>query len=177
MSADTNTIVTTGRRKTSSARVRLTDGSGKLTINGRALDSYFTHENFAKQAYAPLLTVEMRDKIDIDANVTGGGMAARPSRWRTASPARCRSSIPNSVPCSRKPATSSATRAKRNARRPASLAPANASSSRSVDRKRKPFQSGAPMRPPLFCFIAAKSPLVCQNLLASRSPFPDPFFP
>lgn len=73
MSADTNTIVTTGRRKTASARVRLTTGSGKLTINGRALDSYFTHENFAKQAYAPLLTVEMRDKIDIDANVTGGG--------------------------------------------------------------------------------------------------------
>lgn len=73
MSAETNVIAATGRRKTASARVRITAGSGKLLINGRELDHYFTHENFAKQAAAPLLTVEMRDKIDVTANVTGGG--------------------------------------------------------------------------------------------------------
>ncbi|MGA3007247.1 MAG: 30S ribosomal protein S9 [Opitutaceae bacterium] len=73
MSADTNIIVATGRRKTSSARVRISTGTGKLSINGRELDRYFTHENFAKQAYAPLLTVEMKDKIDVTANVSGGG--------------------------------------------------------------------------------------------------------
>jgi small subunit ribosomal protein S9 len=73
MSAETNTIVTIGRRKTASARVRLTTGTGKLSVNGRKLDQYFAHENFAKLAYAPLLTVEMKDKIDIDANVSGGG--------------------------------------------------------------------------------------------------------
>src|SRR5581483_2518086 len=73
MTAETNVIAATGRRKTASARVRITAGSGKVLINGRDLDNYFTHENFAKQAAAPLLTVEMRDKIDVTANVTGGG--------------------------------------------------------------------------------------------------------
>jgi small subunit ribosomal protein S9 len=73
MSAETNVIAATGRRKTASARVRIIAGSGKLVVNGRALENYFTHENFAKQAYAPLLTVEMRDKIDVTANVSGGG--------------------------------------------------------------------------------------------------------
>ena len=67
----------TGRRKTSTARVRLTEGSGKLTVNGRTFDDYFSHENFAKQAYAPLLTVELRDKIDVSANVAGGGVAGQ----------------------------------------------------------------------------------------------------
>jgi small subunit ribosomal protein S9 len=73
MTAETNTIVTIGRRKTASARVRLTTGTGKLSVNGRNLDQYFAHENFAKLAYAPLLTVDMKDKIDITANVSGGG--------------------------------------------------------------------------------------------------------
>ena len=67
----------TGRRKTATARVRLTEGSGKLTVNGREFDRYFSHENFSKQAYAPLLTVDMREKIDVTANVVGGGVAGQ----------------------------------------------------------------------------------------------------
>jgi small subunit ribosomal protein S9 len=67
----------TGRRKTSTARVRITDGSGKLLVNGRAFDTYFSHDNFAKQAYAPLLTVDLREKIDVTANVAGGGVAGQ----------------------------------------------------------------------------------------------------
>jgi len=67
----------TGRRKTSTARVRITEGSGKLTVNGRTFEDYFSHDNFAKQAYAPLLTVEMREKIDVTANVAGGGVAGQ----------------------------------------------------------------------------------------------------
>ena len=62
----------TGRRKTSTARVRITEGSGKLSVNGRDFENYFSHENFAKQAYAPLLTVDLREKIDVTANVAGG---------------------------------------------------------------------------------------------------------
>jgi len=79
MSAATlaNVFLATGRRKTASARVRITEGSGKLVVNGRSFDSYFTHENFAKQAYAPLLTVELREKIDVTANVSGGGVAGQ----------------------------------------------------------------------------------------------------
>jgi small subunit ribosomal protein S9 len=78
MSAETTaTIVTTGRRKTASARIRLVPGTGKLVANGREFDRYFSHDNFAKQAYAPLLTVELRDKVDVTANVTGGGVAGQ----------------------------------------------------------------------------------------------------
>ncbi len=77
MSAPTNVFLGTGRRKTSTARVRITEGTGKLVVNGRDFDSYFTHENFSKLAYLPLLTVELRDKIDVVANVSGGGVAGQ----------------------------------------------------------------------------------------------------
>ena len=71
------TFLGTGRRKTSTARVRITEGTGKLTCNGRDFEDYFSHENFAKQAYAPLLTVELRDKIDVTVTVAGGGVAGQ----------------------------------------------------------------------------------------------------
>ncbi len=72
-----NIFIGTGRRKTSTARVRLTEGTGKLTVNGRTFDSYFSHENFSKQAYAPLLVVDMREKIDVTVNVAGGGVSGQ----------------------------------------------------------------------------------------------------
>ena len=77
MSTPANIFTGTGRRKTSTARVRISDGSGKLTVNGREVESYFSHDNFAKQAYAPLLTVDLREKIDVTANVSGGGVAGQ----------------------------------------------------------------------------------------------------
>jgi small subunit ribosomal protein S9 len=73
----TEVYLGTGRRKTATARIRLTAGTGKLTVNGRNFDGYFSHENFARQAYAPLLTVELKDKIDVVANVSGGGVAGQ----------------------------------------------------------------------------------------------------
>ena len=77
MSADQTVFTGTGRRKTSTARVRIVEGSGKLVCNDRDFEQYFSHENFAKQAYSPLLTVELRDKIDVVANVAGGGVAGQ----------------------------------------------------------------------------------------------------
>ena len=77
MSTPANIFTGTGRRKTSTARVRISDGTGKLTVNGREFDTYFSHDNFAKQAYAPLLTVDLREKIDVTANVAGGGVAGQ----------------------------------------------------------------------------------------------------
>ncbi len=77
MSTPANIFTGTGRRKTSTARVRIAEGTGKLTVNGREFESYFSHDNFAKQAYAPLLTVELREKIDVTANVAGGGVAGQ----------------------------------------------------------------------------------------------------
>jgi small subunit ribosomal protein S9 len=69
--------VGTGRRKTATARIRITTGTGKLSINGRDFERYFSHENFARQAYAPLVTVDLREKIDVKANVAGGGVAGQ----------------------------------------------------------------------------------------------------
>ena len=78
MSAATSSIfLGTGRRKTSTARVRISEGSGKLSVNGREFENYFSHENFAKQAYAPLLTVDLREKIDVTVNVAGGGVSGQ----------------------------------------------------------------------------------------------------
>ena len=77
MSTETNVYAATGRRKTATARVRITEGSGKLIANGREFDTHFSHEDFSKQAFAPLLTVEMKDKIDVTANVRGGGVAGQ----------------------------------------------------------------------------------------------------
>lgn len=77
MSAEKTIYLGTGRRKTSTARVRLTEGTGKLTANGSDFDVYFSHENFAKQAYRPLLTVELKDKVDVDVNVVGGGVTGQ----------------------------------------------------------------------------------------------------
>src|SRR5947209_20529091 len=77
MSADKTIFVATGRRKTSTARVRLSEGSGTLTVNGRTFDTYFTHDNFARQAYAPLFTADVKDKVDISVNVAGGGVSGQ----------------------------------------------------------------------------------------------------
>lgn len=77
MSTATTVFLGTGRRKTSTARVRLSEGSGKLTVNGRTLDAYFSHENFAKQAYAPLQTVDLKEKVDVAVNVAGGGVTGQ----------------------------------------------------------------------------------------------------
>ena len=75
--APANVFLGTGRRKTSTARVRLTEGTGKLTVNGRTFDSYFSHENFSKQASIPLVTVDLREKIDVTVNVAGGGVSGQ----------------------------------------------------------------------------------------------------
>ena len=72
-----NVFLGTGRRKTSTARVRISEGTGKLICNDRDFEDYFSHENFAKQAYAPLMTVELREKIDVSVNVSGGGVASQ----------------------------------------------------------------------------------------------------
>jgi len=72
-----NVFLGTGRRKTSTARIRLVEGTGKITVNDREAESYFTTENFAKSAVAPLVTASLREKIDVTANVAGGGISGQ----------------------------------------------------------------------------------------------------
>ncbi len=66
-------FIGTGRRKTSIARVRLTPGTGKRTVNGRDLDQYFARLALTRIAVQPLVSSNTADKYDLSANVRGGG--------------------------------------------------------------------------------------------------------
>ncbi len=63
----------TGRRKTSTARVFIAQGSGSITVNDRPLDEYFGREVARMIVRQPLELVEMTDKFDIKVTVKGGG--------------------------------------------------------------------------------------------------------
>jgi small subunit ribosomal protein S9 len=63
----------TGRRKTSVARVRIRPGSGKLTINDRELDDYFTVDQDRNAVVAPLEHCGVRGGVDVIVAVHGGG--------------------------------------------------------------------------------------------------------
>jgi small subunit ribosomal protein S9 len=63
----------TGRRKTSSARVYLQRGAGKIMVNGRELNRYFGRETARMVVRQPLETVNMSGDFDIQAFVEGGG--------------------------------------------------------------------------------------------------------
>lgn len=63
----------TGRRKTSTARVFVVPGEGKITVNGRALDEYFGREVARMIVRQPLEKVDMAKKFDINVTVKGGG--------------------------------------------------------------------------------------------------------
>ena len=63
----------TGRRKTAVARVRITDGDGGMTINGRALDNYFQIERDRLLIEAPLRATEMLGSVNVWVRVNGGG--------------------------------------------------------------------------------------------------------
>ena len=67
----------TGRRKTSVARVYLTPGTGKITINKRDIDDYFDLETLKLIVRQPLVATETTDKFDIQVNVQGGGFTGQ----------------------------------------------------------------------------------------------------
>jgi small subunit ribosomal protein S9 len=62
-----------GRRKTAVARVRIAPGSGKIEINGRTLNEYFTAEKDRKSIFGPLEVTNTGGKMDIWARCNGGG--------------------------------------------------------------------------------------------------------
>ncbi len=68
-----NVYTGTGRRKTSVARVTLTSGKGKITVNGRDVNEYFPYETLVMDLTQPLDLTNTRDMFDVDASVTGGG--------------------------------------------------------------------------------------------------------
>lgn len=73
MATETQTFVSVGRRKTASARCRLTHGTGKITINGREFEDYCYSEGLQRIVVRPLEIVEKRNEIDLVIRVQGGG--------------------------------------------------------------------------------------------------------
>jgi len=73
MATKTNEFLGTGRRKTAIARVRLATGSGKITVNGRAVENYFPLDTLRATVSQPLTVTGTSDKLDVRVNVTGGG--------------------------------------------------------------------------------------------------------
>ena len=63
----------TGRRKTSVARVFIRRGTGKITVNGRDLDTYFSRESGRMIVRQPLAVADVTTTFDIRVNVHGGG--------------------------------------------------------------------------------------------------------
>lgn len=63
----------TGRRKTSSARIYLKKGKGKIVVNDRKLDDYFGRKVAQMLVMQPLELVDLSGKVDLDVKVKGGG--------------------------------------------------------------------------------------------------------
>ncbi len=63
----------TGRRKTSTARVYLTQGSGRILVNRRPLDEYFGRETARMIVRQPIEVAELEDTLDVKVTVRGGG--------------------------------------------------------------------------------------------------------
>ena len=67
----------TGRRKNAIARVRLVEGTGKITINGKDIDEFFGLETLKVIVRQPLTVTNTTSKFDVIANVKGGGISGQ----------------------------------------------------------------------------------------------------
>lgn len=65
---------TTGRRKTAVARIKLSTGSGKIRVNGRNFDEYFTTVSMQNTVLKPLEALNAVKNYDVEAKTTGGGL-------------------------------------------------------------------------------------------------------
>ena len=73
MATQTQEFLGTGRRKTAVARVRLSPGAGKITVNGRAFEVYFPTDSLRGVVNGPMLRTDTATKYDVAVNVIGGG--------------------------------------------------------------------------------------------------------
>ncbi len=74
----------TGRRKEATARVRLFKGTGIIQVNNRTIQQYFGRPTLEMVARQPLEAVQMNDKVDVIANVRGGGLSGQAGAVRHA---------------------------------------------------------------------------------------------
>ena len=77
MAKDTLTFAATGRRKTSVARVRMTEGTGSIVVNGLEANKYFETAMQQELLKKPFETAGVVGKFDVVASVNGGGKAGQ----------------------------------------------------------------------------------------------------
>lgn len=70
-------IYATGRRKTSAARVFLKNGAGKITVNGKDLDSYMPTPTARMTVQLPFVLTDTKNQYDARVTVTGGGVTGQ----------------------------------------------------------------------------------------------------
>lgn len=75
--AQVDTFYATGRRKTSVARVWISHGTGKVTINNRESQEYFPREKWHTHAFEPLDVTQTKLKYDLKIFVKGGGLTGQ----------------------------------------------------------------------------------------------------
>lgn len=71
-----------GRRKEAVARVRLVPGSGKWTINGRALEDYFPNKLHQQLVKSPFVLLDIDGRFDVIARINGGGISGQAGALR-----------------------------------------------------------------------------------------------
>ena len=67
----------TGRRKTSVARVFISEGSGRIVVNGKDVSEYFGRPVLESRVRAPLRVVNAENRFDVKVNVKGGGISSQ----------------------------------------------------------------------------------------------------
>ena len=77
-------VQSTGRRKEAVARVRLRNGEGKITINGREVEDFFPNPTHRMILSEPLRLTEHEETYDVDATMHGGGISGQSGALRMA---------------------------------------------------------------------------------------------
>jgi small subunit ribosomal protein S9 len=77
-------IQTVGRRKQAVVRVRMVQGSGQFTCNGRTLEEYFPNKLHQQLIKAPLVLLERENQFDFQVNLKGGGPSGQAGAMRLA---------------------------------------------------------------------------------------------
>ncbi len=73
MSAKSSAILAVGRRKTASARIRLSRGTGSIVVNGKPVEEYLYTEALVKSATLPITIAGLDGQLDVIVRVIGGG--------------------------------------------------------------------------------------------------------
>lgn len=81
---DKNIFSATGRRKESVARVIMTGGKGKITVNGKPVNDYLMRETLIEHVKEPLLLTDTFGKMDLECKTTGGGLSGQAGAIRLA---------------------------------------------------------------------------------------------